>query len=232
MQPRQDVRIAESNAFMEVDASPPSVSSAPTPSIKRSTPLSCPPATQNSFEFSLPNRHLMLSPRLSRERLESMRRRRKHGSVLQVIQALEKSSSLAAVVEDHDEFVHPRHSKKWYPSASDSSTCTDVTDDDMSDDDASFVSALSSCDAADTCTTPPAAPHANAAFAAQDHPFEIGLVTPPRHKPSRKNARRHRPLRRYSFDDFCNNDLARQIEAMALEVETEYENRRRPCARS
>ena len=61
-----------------------------------------------------------------------------------------------------------------------------------------------------------------------DEPFEFGIVTLPSEKRPRITSRHQRRGndRASCYDsDFCNNDLTRQIGAMVLEAETDFENR-------
>lgn len=100
-------------------------------------------------------------------------------------------------------------------------TCNNVIDEsDCCNDDDTFVTAASS--SADSPSSEVDT------FAVCDEPFEIGIVTLRGENRARITSRRQRREKNKTscYDsDFCNNDLARQIEAMALEVETVFENR-------
>ena len=177
------------------------------------------------------------------ERLESLRRR-KNGSVLQMIQALEMCSTTLM----NDEASPLRPSKKPCLTLHRSTdlksslfimpgviTCNNVIDQsdccnddcnnvidesDCCNDDDTFVTSASSC---------PDSPSSDVdIFAVGEDRFEIGIVTPPSKKRLRITSRRQRRGKDKTSchdSDFCNNDLARQIEAMVLEVETAFENR-------
>ena len=100
-------------------------------------------------------------------------------------------------------------------------TCNNVIDEsDCWNDDGTFVTSASDS---------PDSPSSEVdTFAVGDEPFESGIVTLPSEKRPRITSRRQRRGNaRASCDDsdFCNNDLARQIEAMVLEAETAFENR-------
>eukprot|EP00579_Thalassiosira_antarctica_P010285 CAMPEP_0201915382 /NCGR_PEP_ID=MMETSP0903-20130614/5310_1 /ASSEMBLY_ACC=CAM_ASM_000552 /TAXON_ID=420261 /ORGANISM="Thalassiosira antarctica, Strain CCMP982" /LENGTH=305 /DNA_ID=CAMNT_0048450971 /DNA_START=176 /DNA_END=1093 /DNA_ORIENTATION=+ len=164
----------------------------------------------------------------NRERLESLRRR-KNRSVLQMIQTLEMCSTF-----ENDEASPLRPSKKpcltFHRSTDlqsslfimpDDITCNNIKDEsDCCNDDGTFVTAASSC--------PDSPSSEDDTFAVGNKPFEIGIVTSPGEERPRITSRRQRRGKDKTscYDsDFCNNDLARQIEAMVLEAETAFENR-------
>lgn len=100
-------------------------------------------------------------------------------------------------------------------------TCDNVIgESDCCNDDETFITAASS--SADSPTS-----EADT-FAVGDEPFEIGIVTPPSEERARitsRRQRRHKEKTSCYDSDFCNNDLAREIEAMVLEAETAFDNR-------
>jgi len=157
------------------------------------------------------------------QRFES-RRRRRNDSVLQMVQGLEicNSTLQSAMTSKRPCLRFDRCNDLELESSTlfvmpEAITCCEYrdTNDDCNDDD-TFVSAVSGT-----------SPSESGSFAVCDKPFEIGIVTPPKERQPRASSRRRRSRQQSSHydSDFCNNDLACQIEAMVLGVETVYENR-------
>jgi len=98
--------------------------------------------------------------------------------------------------------------------------------DDCCNDGDSFTSATTGSGATVSTSSD------NDSLASVDVPFEIDTATMPSPTvevlpkvTSTRRQRRSQDKCSANYSDFCDNDLSRQIEAMALEVETAFENR-------
>ena len=167
-----------------------------------------------------------------RKRTESLRRSR-NSSVLQIIQTLEicgkevpnespfAVSSMKKYFASH--LIECKDAGMMEPRILfETSVCIeqDVDIGKHCDDDDTFLTAKS------TIPESVASKVDANSFSLIDKPLDVGVVTPiPKTNPRRTTPKSPCTSSSHSTSDFCNSDLARQIEAMVLEAETSYENR-------
>jgi hypothetical protein len=166
-----------------------------------------------------------------RKRSESLRRSR-NNSVLQIIQTLEicgkeilnespfAISSMKKHLSSH--LLECKGAVIVEPRILLEQICIerDVDNGENFNDDDTFITAKSTIPESLTSKVD------TIVFSVDDKPFDIGAVTPIMKTNSRRTTLRSPcTSASYSTSDFCNNDLARQIEAMVLEAEISYENR-------